>query len=68
KILLKKLVNDLMNDTRTNEWEREFLASISGQILDRDLSERQMAVLDKIKKKCAPDSGKAASDDNLGSL
>lgn len=51
KILLQKLVRGMMNDPRPNAWEREFLVSIYDQLLARDLSEKQMNVLNTIKQK-----------------
>ncbi len=51
KVLIQKLVHDLLNDQRTNAWEKEFLVSINDQLLVRDLSEKQLSVLNKIKKK-----------------
>ncbi|MDI6722407.1 MAG: hypothetical protein QMD97_02515 [Candidatus Aenigmarchaeota archaeon] len=55
KVLLQSLVNDLINDSRLNEWEREFLASVNKQLVYKDLSERQLTTLNKIKQKCAPE-------------
>lgn len=52
KVLIQKVVYDLLNDPRPNAWEKEFLASINDQLLVRDLSEKQLSVLDKIKQKC----------------
>ena len=51
KVLNQKLVNNLLNDRRLNAWEKEFLASIKDQILVRDLSEKQLSVLNKVKQK-----------------
>ena len=51
KILIQKVVHDLLNDTRPNTWEKEFLYSINNQLPVRDLSEKQLSVLTKIKQK-----------------
>ena len=51
KVLLQKVVYGMLNDPRLNVWEREFLASISDQLLARDLSEKQLGVLNKIRQK-----------------
>ena len=53
KVLIQKVVYDLLNDPRPNVWEKEFLASINDQLLVRDLSEKQLSVLNKIRQKCA---------------
>ena len=50
KVLLQKVVRDLLNDPRPNAWEKEFLASINDQLLARDLSEKQLSILNKIKQ------------------
>lgn len=42
KVLLQKLVSDLVNDPAPNSWEKEFLANINDQLLVRDLSEKQL--------------------------
>ncbi len=53
KVLVQKVVHDLLNDPRPNAWEKEFLTSINDQLLVRDLSEKQLSVLNKIKQKCS---------------
>ena len=53
KVLLQKVVHNLLSDPRPNAWEKEFLASISDHLLTRDLSEKQLNVLNKIKHKYA---------------
>ncbi len=45
KVLLQKLVRNMLKDPRLNTWEKEFLTSINDQMLDRDLSEKQMSIL-----------------------
>jgi len=52
KVLLQNLINRLLKDTRTNAWVKDFLASIGDHIRVRDLSEKQMNILNKIKQKC----------------
>ncbi len=51
KVLIQKAVHNLMNDSGLNAWEKEFLASINDQLHSRDLSEKQIHVLNKIKQK-----------------
>ncbi len=51
KVLAQKLVRHLLKDARLNAWEKEFLSSISSQLLVKDLSEKQLNVLEKIKQK-----------------
>lgn len=51
-VLLQKAVRGLLNDPRPDAWEKEFLASISGQLLVRELSEKQLAILNRIRQKC----------------
>lgn len=52
KVLLQKGVHNLLNDPRPNAWEKEFLVSINDQLLVRDLSEKQLSILNKIRQKC----------------
>ncbi len=52
KVLLQKVVHNLLNDPRTNAWEKEFLASVNDRLLVRDLSEKQLSILNKIRQKC----------------
>lgn len=51
KVLIQKVVHGLLNDTRPNTWEKEFLSNINDQLPVRDLSEKQLSVLNKIKQK-----------------
>ncbi len=51
KVLIKKLISECQNDPLLNQWEKEFLISVSNQIDNRDLSEKQNNILEKIKKK-----------------
>ncbi len=51
KVLLRKSVRALMSNPLLNAWEKDFLASIDAQLLSRDLSEKQLNALNKIKKK-----------------
>ena len=51
KVLLQKFINRALHDQRLTPWERDFLKSIEKQILNRDLTERQLAVLNRIKQK-----------------
>ncbi len=53
KVLLQKTVRSLLNDSRLNEWEKDFLASISSQLRARDMSDKQLNVLNRIKQKYA---------------
>ena len=50
-VLLQKAVNNLLNDTRLNAWEREFMASINARIPAGGLSEKQLRVLNRIRNK-----------------
>lgn len=52
KVLLQKRVRNLLNDPRLNAWEKNFLASINDQLLVRDLSEKQLGILNKIRQRC----------------
>jgi len=52
KVLLQKAVHNLLNDPRLNSWEKDFLVSINNQLLIRDLSEKQLSILNKIREKC----------------
>ncbi len=51
KVLTQKLVQRLINDPRTNAWEKDFLASVSSHLLARGLSEKQLSVLRKMGRK-----------------
>ncbi len=51
KVLIQKLIKKLLNNPGLSPWEKEFLASINDQILFRDLSEKQLNVLNKLKRK-----------------
>ena len=51
KVLLRKFVNRALNEPRLTSWEREFLTSIGKQIIVRDLSEKQINAINKIKQK-----------------
>lgn len=52
KVLLQNLIAELAANPKTNSWEKEFLASVSQQLIYRDLSEKQIAVINKMKQKC----------------
>jgi len=53
RVLLQNFVCRAMNDPRTNDWEKEFLVSINSKLAGgRELTEKQSAILDKIKQKC----------------
>ena len=51
KVLAKKHINNLINDPRLNQWEKDFLFSIKQKIITRDLTEKQMSILNKIRQK-----------------
>ena len=51
KVLLLGIINKLVADQRVTVWEREFLESISKQMTSKDLTEKQMIVLSKIRQK-----------------
>ena len=50
-VLMQKLVGKLASDPRLTDWEKEFLENIKQQIISRDLTGKQLAVLNKIKKR-----------------
>jgi archaellum biogenesis protein FlaJ (TadC family) len=50
-VLLKNLISRLANMDNLTEWEKSFLESVKKQLSFRDLSEKQINVLNKIKKK-----------------
>ena len=52
-VLIRKLANNLINEPRLNPWEKEFVANITQQIVSKDLTEKQLNVLNKIKQKYA---------------
>lgn len=52
-VLMQKLIRNLLNDSRTNSWEKDFLASVSSQLIGRGLSQKQINILNKIKQKCS---------------
>ncbi len=52
-VLIQKLVNNLINDSRLKPWEKEFLASIKQQTKSKDLTEKQLSVLNKMKQRYA---------------
>lgn len=52
KVLYQKTIRDLLNKKRLNEWEKNFLLSINDQLLVRDLSDKQLKTLNKIRHKC----------------
>lgn len=47
KVLLQKAIRNLLSKP-VNEWERKFLQSIEEQILNRDLSPKQMRILNEM--------------------
>lgn len=53
KVLLQKLINDLANRPDLTSWEKDFLASIKKHLVFRDLSDKQLNVINKLKKKYA---------------
>lgn len=50
KVILKKLVNELINKNLT-QWENDFLNSVKRQIKKKELTEKQIKVLEKLRKK-----------------
>jgi hypothetical protein len=52
RVLLQKSIRGLLSDSRLNDWEKEFLSSISKQLAIRSLSEKQLHILNKIRRKC----------------
>lgn len=53
KVLMQKLVKNLIHDSRLNLWEKEFIESINQQITSKDLTEKQLNILNKIRQKYA---------------
>ncbi len=51
KVLLRKRIISLSGDPRLTQWEADFLASISSQILITKLSVKQKCALNKIFQK-----------------
>ena len=50
-VLQQNFVKRMINDPRLNSWERGFLISIEKQIPNRDLTEKQLNILNKMKEK-----------------
>ncbi|MBI2232962.1 MAG: hypothetical protein HYU56_03500 [Candidatus Aenigmarchaeota archaeon] len=51
KVLYQKVIRGLLKDRRLSTWEKEFLASINDQLLVRDLSKKQLSILNKIRQR-----------------
>ena len=53
RVLLQRFIRRAIDDPRTTPWEKEFLVSINSNIAGgRELTDKQKAILDKIKQKC----------------
>ena len=50
QLLLEKLIDKLLNKSLT-KWEQNFLKSVKKQIKQKNLTEKQISVLENLKKK-----------------
>ncbi len=50
-VLLQKRINNLAKNPMLTLWEKEFLNSVSSQIRIRELSDKQLKIIDKINHK-----------------
>jgi len=51
KVLLLNLISKLTNVPELTTWEKDFLESVKKQLSFRDLSDKQLNVINKMKEK-----------------
>ncbi|HLD85571.1 MAG TPA: hypothetical protein VI968_03375 [archaeon] len=53
RVLLVNFIRRAIDDRRTTPWEKEFLISMNSNVAGgRELTDKQKAILAKIKQKC----------------
>lgn len=51
RVLLQKMIGEIMNIPGISEWDMNFLSNIRHRLVSRDLTEKQANILNKIKRK-----------------